>query len=42
MSEKTILYIAATIVLLHIIIGFGWVFWKMRKQKPTDDNRQGK
>jgi len=34
MTDKTILYIAATIVLLHIVIGFGWVLWKIRKKKP--------
>jgi cytochrome bd-type quinol oxidase subunit 2 len=33
LSEKTILYIAAIIVLIHIIIGFVWVFWKMHRQK---------
>lgn len=36
MTDKTILYIAAIIVLLHLIIGFGWVFWKLRKPKPRN------
>jgi len=33
MTEKTILYFAATIVMLHIIVGLGWVLWKMRKKE---------
>ena len=41
MSDKIILYLAATIILLHFIVGFGWVFWKMRKRKPSE-NKKGK
>jgi len=33
MTEKVLIYLIATIVILHLIVGFGWVFWKMRKKK---------
>jgi hypothetical protein len=33
MTEKVLIYLIASIVILHLIVGFGWVFWKMRKKK---------
>lgn len=33
MSDQTIVIIVATIIILHFIVGFGWVIWKMRKRK---------
>lgn len=36
MSDKTILYIAAAIVILHLLAGFGWILWKLHKRKPRN------
>jgi hypothetical protein len=33
MSDTTIVIIVAVIILLHFIVGFGWVAWKMRSKK---------
>jgi len=33
MSDFTLAYIIASIIFLHFAVGFGWIFWKMRKKK---------
>lgn len=33
MSDFALVYIFGGIVLIHLLIGFGWVFWKMRRKK---------
>jgi flagellar basal body-associated protein FliL len=33
MSDNSLVILVASIILLHFIVGFGWVFWKMRKKK---------
>ena len=33
MSDTTIVIIVASIILLHFVVGFGWVIWKMRGKK---------
>jgi len=33
MSDETLVIVIASIVILHLLAGFGWVFWKMRKKK---------
>ena len=33
MSDFTIAYIIFAIVMLHLLAGFAWAFWKMRKKR---------
>jgi heme/copper-type cytochrome/quinol oxidase subunit 2 len=40
MSDRIILYIVATIILLHVIGGLGWVFWKMRTRNPSENKKE--
>lgn len=36
-------YIIFGVILLHLVVGFGWLFWKLEMQKgKSEDNEDSK
>ena len=40
MSELNLVIILGSIVMLHLLVGLGWVFWKIFLKKPKATGRK--